>query len=108
MSISVITPLDLSQVYQQVLLDDESKKFITVNIQKGLFRYTHLRFRIASAPGIIQRVTEGILQGNDNVVLYLDQSLISRSMEESHLGYIDEVLLRFNGARPLQDNVKAI
>ena len=48
--------IDLSYAYQQLLLDDESKKYVVVNTHKGLFRYTHLPFGISSAPGIFQRV----------------------------------------------------
>ena len=30
------TKLDLSQAYQQLLLDDDSKKFVTINTHRGL------------------------------------------------------------------------
>ena len=55
--------LDLSQAYQQVLLDDESKQYVVINTHKGLFRYTRLPFGISSAPGIFQRVMESLLHG---------------------------------------------
>ena len=32
--------LDLSQAYQQILLDDDSRKFVTINTHLGLFQYT--------------------------------------------------------------------
>lgn len=32
------TKLDLSQAYQQLLLDDKSKELVTINTHKGLFR----------------------------------------------------------------------
>ena len=49
------TKLDLSQVYQQLLLDQESTKYVTVNIQKELYRYNRLPFGIASAPTIFRK-----------------------------------------------------
>ena len=36
------TKLDPSQAYQQLLLDEESRKIVVINTQKGLFRFTCL------------------------------------------------------------------
>ena len=44
--------LDLSHAYQQLPLDSESKKYVVINMHKGLFRYTQLPFGVASASGI--------------------------------------------------------
>ena len=57
------TKLDLAHAYQQVMLDEESKKFVTVNTHKGLYTYNRLPFGVASAPSIFQRTMESILQG---------------------------------------------
>ena len=64
----VFSKLDLSQAYQQIPLDEESKKFVVINTQKGLFRYTQLPYGISSAPGIFQRVMEGLLQGIEGII----------------------------------------
>ena len=42
------TKLDLSQAYQQLPLDKESKKYVVINTQKGLFRT--LGYRIVFHP----------------------------------------------------------
>ena len=57
--------LDLSQAYQQLPLDEESKNYVVINTHKGLFQYTRLPFGISSAPGNFQRVIESVLQGID-------------------------------------------
>ena len=44
--------LDMSQAYQQIELDDDSKRYTIINTHKGLFKYTILPFGIASAPAI--------------------------------------------------------
>ena len=57
------TKLDLSSAYQQLLLDEESSKLVTINIQKGLFRFTRLQFGVASAPAVFQCTMDITLQG---------------------------------------------
>ena len=36
------TKLDMSQVYQQLKLDESSRQYVVINTHKGLFCYTHL------------------------------------------------------------------
>ena len=43
--------LDMSQAYQQLPLDDETKKLVVINTHKGLFAYNCLPFGVSSAPG---------------------------------------------------------
>ena len=83
--------LDLSQAYQQLPLDEESKNYVVINTHKGFFRYTHLPFGISSAPGIFQRVIESVLQGINGVVIYLDDILITGPTEKDHLKSLEEV-----------------
>lgn len=47
--------LDLSSAYQQMLLDEDSKKYCVVNTHRGLFRHNRLTYGIKGAPGIFQR-----------------------------------------------------
>ena len=58
----LFTKLDLAHAYNQIPLDEESKKLVVINTQKGLYKYNHLPFGIASAPALFQRTIEGILQ----------------------------------------------
>ena len=90
--------LDLSQAYQQLPLEEDSKKYVVINTHWGLFRYTRLPFGISSAPGIFQRVIESILQGIEGVVVYLDDILITGCSKEAHLQTLDEVLSRLDKA----------
>ena len=92
------TKLDMSQAYQQLCLDEDSKKYVVINTSKGLFRYNHLPFGVSSAPGIFQRVMESLLNGIPKVVVYLDDILITGSNTDEHLQHLSEVLKRLQDA----------
>ena len=93
----IFSKLDLSQAYQQVLLEDVSRDLVTINTQKGLFRYTWLPFGVSSAPGIFQRAMEEVLQGIPNVVVYLDD-ILAASTSEEHVKLLDAILSRIQAA----------
>ena len=86
------TKLDISQAYQQLVLDEEPRKYVVINTQCGLFLYNRLPFGMSSAPGIFQRVMESILNGILGVVVYIDDILITAKSESEHLSVLDEVL----------------
>ena len=68
--------IDLSQAYQQVQLDKVSCKFATINTHKGLYQYTRVPFRIASALALFQKIMDTILQGITSTKCYLDDILV--------------------------------
>ncbi len=88
------TKLDLSQAYQQMLLDGESTKYLTINTHLGLYEYTRLPFGVVSAPAIFQRAMDTILQGISGVICYIDDILVTGSTEEQHLVALEEVFKR--------------
>ncbi len=99
------TKLDLTSAYQQLPLDEDSKNYVVINTQKGLFRYTRLPYGIASAPGIFQRVIDTVLQRIPGVVTYLDDILITGATQAEHLSALEEVLKRLSKAG-LRANLK--
>ena len=92
------TKLDLSQVYQQIELEETSKNYVVINTQKGLFRYTRLPYGVASAPAIFQRTMENLLQGMNHVVVYIDDILVTGENKEAHLANLQEVFHRLEKA----------
>ena len=88
------TTLDLAQAYNQLLLDEESRRYVTINTHKGLYRYTRIPFGIASAPAIFQRIMDSILQGIDGVVCYIDDIIVTGKDDHEHLVRLEEVLHR--------------
>ena len=90
--------LDLAHAYQQLELDDDSKKLVVINTQKGLYRYNRLPFGVSAAPAIFQRTTKGVLQGIPSVCVYLDDILITGRTGADHLRNLDAVLTRLEEA----------
>ena len=76
----LFTKLDLRNVYQQLLIDEGSQRYATINTHRSLYRYRRLPFGIASSPAIFQRTMDTILQGNDNVACIQDDILITGKM----------------------------
>ena len=95
---NTFTKLDMSQAYQQLLLDEESKKFTTINTHKGLYQYNRLPFGVSSAPGIFQRTMENLLQGIPHVVVQVDVILVSGKGDPDHLANLEAVLSRLSTA----------
>ena len=95
------TKLDLSQAYQQMLSDGESRECLTINTHKGLFRPTRLAYGVKSAPGIFQREMEKRLSNIPYTVVRIDDILISGEDDEVHLRNVAAVLqvLRDSGLR---------
>ena len=89
----VFTKLDLSQAYQQMLLDEESRQYVTINTHLGLYQYTRLPFGVASAPAMFQKAMDMVLQGLPGVICYIDDILVSGTSEEQ-LSRLEEVLKR--------------
>ncbi|KAL2088270.1 hypothetical protein ACEWY4_015169 [Coilia grayii] len=88
------TKLDLSQAYQQVQLEEKSRRYLTINTHKGLYHYNRLPYGVASAPAIFQKLMDQVLQGMDGVICYLDDILITGKDTECHLTNLEEVLRR--------------
>ena len=90
----VFSKIDLSHTYQQVELDEDSQKYLTINTHKGLYRYKRLPFGVSSAAAIFQRIMDQLLQGVKFTVCHLDEILISGGSPEEHLAILEEVFGR--------------
>ena len=88
------TKLDLTSAYQQMELDEESAKLVTINTHQGLYESTRLPFGVASAPAIFQRAMDMVLQGIPHCICYLDDILITGVSDVEHLRNLEEVLRR--------------
>ena len=92
----VFSKLDLLQAHQQMLLDSESQKYLTINTHLSLYQYTRLPFGVVSAPAMFQRAVDIILQGIPGVICYTDDILVSGETDEQHLNRLQQVLKRLH------------
>ena len=90
--------LDLSRAYQRILLDEDSREYVTINTHKGFYRPTRLPFGVSSASAIFQSKIEQVLQGIPMVVCGVDDILISGKNDQEHLIHPNEVLARLEHA----------
>ncbi len=90
------TKLDLSQAYQQVVLEPESRKYVTINTHQGLYQYNRLPFGVACAPAVFQQTMEKILQGIPRVIVYIDDILVTGRNDSEHLASLTTVFERLH------------
>ena len=84
--------LDLRQAYHQMEVTEESKKYLTINMHKGLFQYNRLVFGVTSSPAIWQRAIDQVLQGIPGTQCILDDMIVSGKTDEEHLENLESVL----------------
>ena len=94
----LFTRLDMRHAYEQLHLDREDRKFVTINTHRGLFTYTRMPYGVSSAPSIFQRVIDAMFQGIPNVLCYLDDILITGSSDEQLMDTLDKVLDKLSEA----------
>ncbi|CAC5367296.1 unnamed protein product [Mytilus coruscus] len=80
---------------QQIEFEEDSKQYITINTHKGLFQYNRLPFGVPSSAGIFQRTLDNIIQGIPNVLVRVDDILITGKDRNEHLKTLHEVLSCF-------------
>ena len=52
----MFSTLYMSQAYQQIRLDEKSRKLVVINTHQGLFQYRRLLLGVVSSPGSFQSV----------------------------------------------------
>ena len=86
------TKVDLRKAYNQLEMNDNSKSYLTIN--KGLYSYNQLVFRISASPSIWQRTMDQVLKGIPNTSCILDDIIITEKTDDEHLKTLEAVLQR--------------
>lgn len=73
----LFTKLDLNSAFEQIELDEESRRITTFSTHIGLFRYKRLNLGICSAPEIFHNLIrksllglQGVLNAHDDILCY--------------------------------------
>nr|VZI47197.1 unnamed protein product [Spirometra erinaceieuropaei] len=74
--------LDLADAYLQIEIAPESRKFLTINIHRGLFQYIRLPFGVKIAPALFQQTINAMFSGIPGTVGYLNDIIVGRSHAE--------------------------
>ncbi|CAG9126955.1 unnamed protein product [Plutella xylostella] len=90
---NIYSKIDLSQAYNQVLLD-ETSQFTVINTHRGLFKYNRLVYGLSSSPGIFQRIMSNLFSDIPNVIIFLDDIMCANSTLEDHYATLSKVLER--------------
>ena len=90
--------LDMSNTYQQLILDEESRKLTTISTYKGLYQYRRLPFGVSDAPAFLQRIMQCMLRDIPHVWAYLDDILITGFDDAEHKDNLSKVLDKLNKA----------
>ena len=77
--------------YQQIVVSEESKSYLTINTTKGLFAFNRLPAGISAAPGIFQRLMDALFAKISGVCVYLNDILVSGKDEKDHEKNLDLV-----------------
>ncbi|XP_037041779.1 uncharacterized protein K02A2.6-like [Bradysia coprophila] len=76
--------IDLADAYFQVLVDDGSKKYLTINTHKGLFQYNRLPFGIKIASAMFQQIVDAMIAGLKRTGGFMDDVLVNGRTIEEH------------------------
>jgi hypothetical protein len=88
--------IDIRDAYFQVEVDEQSRKFLTINTIKGLYTMNRLPQGIKPASALFQQLIESILAGIPNVFVYIDDIIVASDDESSHLDLLKKVISRID------------
>lgn len=74
--LKIFSVIDLTGAYQQLEIDKKCRDLLTINTQRGLFRWNRLPFGVSCAPSLFQETMDKVLFGIKGVLCYLDDILI--------------------------------
>ena len=88
----LFTKLDLSDAYQQVVLDEKSQPYVTITTHLGLYRYSRLPFGVTAAPAILQQIIDKLLDGLGQTGEILDYLIVTGENDEQHVTNLHKTL----------------
>lgn len=75
-------------------MNEESKKLLTINTHKGLFKFNRLCPGVKPAAGIFQQMMETVFAGIEDLIIYFDDLLVATKTAEEHRRVLLQVFER--------------
>lgn len=94
----LFTKLDLSNAYNQLILDDESQDLCSWSTHIGTFKMTRLPFGVKPAAPLFQKTIENLIRGIPNVINYLDDIVVTGPTLKEHVNTLRAVLNKLTEA----------
>lgn len=76
--------IDFTDAFFQILVDDSSKEYLTINTHRGLFQYNRLPFGIKTASAIFQQVIDAMISGLNRTCGFQDDVMVNGRTIEEH------------------------
>lgn len=92
------TKLDLVSAYNQLELDESSKKLAAWSTHRGVYLVNRLPFGVKPATGIFQGELEKLLLGIPGVVNFVDDIVVTGKDEKEHISNLNKVFSRLSDA----------
>lgn len=94
----LFTKLDLSNAYNQLVLDEKSQRLCAWSTHIGTFKIKRLPFGIKTAAAIFQKTMENLLRDISNVVVYQDDITVTGKNFQEHICTLRKVLVKLKSA----------
>jgi len=103
-----ISVFDLKSAYLQMLMDEESRKYLTIVTAFGNFSFKRLPFGLNSAPSAFARLLDTVLAGikYDFCVNYLDDIIVFSETFEDHVSHVEQLFEKLRNANLTLDPSK--
>ncbi|XP_063839146.1 uncharacterized protein K02A2.6-like [Ostrinia nubilalis] len=90
------TKLDLSNAFQQCILEEDSQAMTAITTHIGTFLYKRVPFGIKCIPENFQKIMEETLSGLPSTAVFADDICVTGKDKSSHLANLRAVLQRLN------------
>ena len=93
--------------YYTFEMDEESRNLCSIVTPFGLYRYAQLPMGVSESPDIVQEFMDNLLRDLlEEIMVYIDNILVSNHDWKSHLILLDKVLARLENAGFLVNPLK--
>ena len=89
---TVFSVLDMNDAFNQIEIDEQSRRLTTFITHKGRMRFTRLLFGLNCAPECFQREIERVISPCEGVVNYFDDFLVWGGNQREHDGRLNKLL----------------